>query len=187
MSPLKIRYSWPSKSHKPYGTCALCSPKLIQFELRFDQGSVAPIADEILTGDSSEATGVVATHTISPAGTEQTETDLYLESGTWAGGDAKGFVVLNSCTGVTEDDDDGRFCFEDNEDITGDTAAVLVADDVAVEKVYMIPWPKTMLSKYEGKWYCPYHYRFRSTKKEVDKVRLPAEVFQDPIHWRDGQ
>lgn len=184
---LKIRYPWPTKNHSAYGTCTLCGPKLVQFELRFDQGSVAPVAGETLTGGSSGHTGVVATHTISPNGTDQTVTDLYLETGTWAGGNAAGFIVLNSCTGVTEDDEDGRYCFEDNEAITGGSGATLVADDVAVEKVLMIPWPKEMLYKYEGKWYCPYHFEFRSRRKEIDKSKLSADIFNDPIHWKDGQ
>lgn len=179
---LKIRYPWPTKDHRAYGTCILCSPKLIQFELRFDQGSVEPVAGETLTGGSSTDTGVVATVTLG-----STRTELFVESGAWADGDASGFVVLESCTGVTDDSDDGRHCFEDNEAVSGGSGATLVADDVAVEKVYMIPWPKEMLYKYEGKFYCPYHYNFRVTKKEIDKAKLPAGVFQDPIYWKDGQ
>ena len=182
MGTLKIRYPWPTKVHNAFGTCILCSPKVVQFELRFDTGSVEPVAGEILTGGSSTDTGVVASVTFGAVRTE-----VVLESGTWAGGDAVGFIVLESCTGITDDSDDGRHCFEDNEAVTGDSGATLVADDVATEKVYMIPWPRQMLYKYEGKYYCPYHYEFRQRCKELDKAKLPASIFQDPIYWKDGQ
>jgi len=176
MSTLKIRYPWPTKNHSSYGVCTLCGPKRVLYELRFDQGSVAPVAGETLTGANSGHTGVVATQ---ERGDGETITQLFLEGGSWAGGDAVGFVVLESCTGVTEDDEDGIFCFEDNEAVSGDSGATLVADDVAVEKVYMIPWPESMLYKYEGKLYCPYHFRFRSRRKEIDKSRLPSSIFND--------
>ena len=178
MSTVKVHYKWPTRDHNAFGTCVFCSPKLVQFQLSFDQGSVAPIAGEVLTGGDSTDTGVVATYK-SGVGTAVTRTDLHIESGSWAGSDAKGYVMLNSCTGVTETTTDGRSCFQDNEAITGDTAAALVVDDVAIEKVSMIPWPTQMLSKYEGKWYCPYHYPFRVNRKELDKTRLPSDVFDD--------
>ena len=178
MSTVKVHYKWPTRDHTAFGTCVFCSPKLVQFQLSFDQGSVAPIAGEVLTGGDSTDTGVVATYK-SGVGTAVTRTDLHIESGSWAGSDAKGYVMLNSCTGVTETTTDGRSCFEDNEAVTGDTAAALVVDDVAIEKVSMIPWPEQMLYKYEGKFYCPYHYPFRSRRRELDKAKLSPSIFND--------
>lgn len=183
MPKLYIKYPWPTKSHKAYGTCALCSPPARRlFELRFKTGSVEPVADETLTGGSSGDTGIINTET---RGDAVVITEVILESGTWAGGDAVGFLVMNTCTGITDDSDDGRHCFEQDEAVTGDSGATLVAEDVAVEKVYMIPWPKTMLYKYEGKWLCPYHFEFRSYHKELDKVKI--NLGPDPDPWQDGQ
>lgn len=182
MGTLKIRYPWPTKDHRAYGTCILCSPKLVQFELRFTEGSGDPVAGELLTGGSSTDTGVVATVALG-----STRTEIFVESGSLAEGDAVGFIVLESCTGVTEDSEKGRHCFEDDETVTAPSGFKLETDGFATEKVYMIPWPKEMLYKYEGKFYCPYHYNFRVTKKEIDKAKLPAGVFQDPIYFKDGQ
>lgn len=181
MPTLHIRYPWPTKSHQAYGTCALCGPKQILFELRFTTGTQAPVADETLTGGTSGDTGVVNKRTRSD---DVVITELVLESGTWAGGDAAGFVVMKDCTGVTDDEDDGRHCFSAGESVTGDSGAAFTTEDVAVEKVYMIPWPKSKLYKYEGKWYCPYHFRFRSHHKELDKEKI--NLGPDPDPWEES-
>lgn len=163
MPTIKPKYRWPGKDHDPWGTCCLCSPEWTRVELVFQNGSVEPSVDEVLTGDTSGDTGTVVS--------------VELLSGAWADGDAAGVIELKDCTGVAD-----RECFEDEESITGDGGASLEADGVGVEKTYGIFWPFSMLMSYEGKTYCKYHYRFRVRRKEIDKVRIDVEP--DPEYIR---
>ena len=55
-------------------------------KLEFSEGSMTFTAGEILTGQSSEATGNVKT--------------VALETGSWAGGDAAGYLILSTVSGT---------------------------------------------------------------------------------------
>jgi len=123
-------------------TCYTCGRKYTRAEIKFDSGSVEPEEDEVLTGATSEATGVVELVT--------------LVSGSWAGGDAAGFVELSSVTGIDEGD-----VFEDDEAVGGSVggADILTIDGYGTEKSYGTMYPLSYLVKYKGKYYCKEHYR----------------------------
>lgn len=159
MSKTPIRPKPPSMSpgeHSKWKACRLCTTKWKTCELKYDAGSSEPVEDEILTGTDSEHTGVVV----------EVETPL---SGTWAGGDAAGYLTMDTLSG---DDFEQGTIFEDDESITGSSGAALTADGDGVVKVWAILWPKRLLTKYEGYWLCPEHAGFRMRPKERDKDRL---------------
>ena len=130
-----------------YYPCTLCGAQYKRVEFWFDPSSVEPTVGETLTGDTSGDTGVVVSST--------------LYDGTYAGGDAKGFVELSGCTGVSE-----RFAFEEDETITGSTggADMMTTDSVGSEKVYGRLYPDTAMAVYNGKKYCLPHYHYVSRK-----------------------
>ena len=139
-----------------WDSCVLCGGSKTLVEVQFDSGSVEPEEDEVVTGATSGDTGVVVTVT--------------LESGTWAGGDAVGTLQLASCTGI---DDEGLWG-EDDEDINGSVGGdnILTLSDDGFSKVYARLWPTSMLTKRDGKNYCPEHYAFRFRNTDLDRTRL---------------
>ena len=140
--------------HK-WRSCILCDTSHTRVYLKFDSGSVLPVTDETLTGDTSGDTGVV--------------TDVTLLSGSWAGGDAKGFVEMKTDTGT---DSDGQ-CLSDDETVTGSTGGsnILTADGNGQKKKYGRLYPESDLVFYDGSWFCRPHfgYRYRyKFQKEAD-------------------
>ena len=125
----------------PWKTCVLCGAEQKKVELKFKTGSVTPVVGETLTGGTSGHTGIVA----------ELETLL---SGSWAGGDATGYVHLTSYTGADAED---NFCFSDGETVTGSSGATLVADGKGSIKNYSIVYPVTDMNYYRGEWYCRPH------------------------------
>jgi hypothetical protein len=81
-----------------------------------------------------------------------------LESGSWAGGDAAGTVLLSSPTG---ENDDGE-CFEDDETITGSTggADMMTVNGDGIVKTEGMPYPEGETGVFEGKRYCQTHLNF---------------------------
>jgi hypothetical protein len=79
--------------------------------LDFDAGSTAVAADATVTGASSSATGIAVIAGV-------------LESGTYAGSDAAGYLVLRSVSGT----------FEDNENLQVGGATYCVADGTTKER-----------------------------------------------------
>ena len=128
-------------------TCALCEKnKYIRVWLKFDSCSVEPQTDEVLTGASSTDYGTV------------TEVDLV--SGSYAGGDAVGFVYMKDVSGIVE-----FLCFENNEAVNGSVGGsdILTADGQGVETTYGFMHPLSNLVEAEdGKWYCLEHYTYKN-------------------------
>ena len=156
MSKTTINPNPPSPSpgyHSKWKACHLCTfyhgkDRWKTCELRFDSGSVEPTVGETFTGADSAHTGVVV------------EVEALL-SGTWAGGDAAGYLTLDTLSG---DDSEQGTIFEDNEAINGSTAGdnCLTANGDGIVKVWAVMYPKRMLTKFRGFWYCPEHYQFRA-------------------------
>jgi len=122
----------------------MCSTQYTNVILKFDSGSVEPVAGETLTGATSAATGTVS--------------EVELVSGTWAAGTAAGYGYDDNGNSV----DDGGFVFTDNELINGSTGGddILTADGKGYEVGYGILYPQCDMTKAEdGKWYCLWHYR----------------------------
>lgn len=85
--------------------------KASYWRLRFDAGAAAITEGESVTGASSAATGVALI-------------DAVVESGTYAGGDAAGYLVLTGVSGT----------FSDNENLEVGAVTHSVADGEAVER-----------------------------------------------------
>lgn len=164
MSKVTIKPKPPSPSpgyHEKWKACHLCTTyygndKWKTCELKYDAGSGEPEEDEVLTGGDSEHTGVVV----------EVETPL---SGTWAGGDAAGYLTLDTLVG---DDDEQGTIFEDDESITGSSSAALTADGTGIVKIWAVMWPKRQLTKWRGHWYCPEHFGFRTRPILRDESKL---------------
>ena len=142
---LKPKSLWPKSLWQRHYYCARCGGEPVKTcELQFDSGSVLPVAGETLTGATSADTGVVVS--------------VALESGTWAGGDAVGTVLMSSPAG---EGDDGA-CFADNETVNGSTGGtnILTANNDGIIKTEGMPYPEGQTGIFEGKRYCTTHLNF---------------------------
>jgi hypothetical protein len=167
-----IKPKAPSMSpghHEKWKTCHLCTfyhgnDKWKTCELKYDSGgTTAPVVGETLTGATSGHTGVVV----------EVEDPL---TGSWAGGDAAGYLTMDTLVG---DDDEQGTIFDDDENINGSTAGdnCLTANGDGIVKVWAIMYPKRMLTKFRGHWYCPEHYKFRAYPilRDEDKLIVTEE------------
>lgn len=166
MSKTTLHPKPPSMSpgeHSKWKPCRLCTTKWVTAELKFDSGSVEPTVDETLTGATSENTGVV------------TEVEDLI-SGSWAGGDAAGYLHMDTLVG---DDPEQYSIFSDNELINGGTAGdnCLTVDGQGNVKIWAILWPKRMLTKFRGFYYCPEHakFRMRPILRDEDKLIIKED------------
>ena len=162
MNKSTIKPTAPSMSpghHEKWKTCVMCSIEDRTCELKFDVGRIAePTVGETFTGARSGDTGVVTV-----------VQDLI--SGTWAGGDATGYITLDTLTG---DDGEQLTMFEDDEAINGDATGdnCLTADGEGQINIDGIFYPKRLMVKHEGRWYCIWHYRFRTKLEHLDKQKI---------------
>lgn len=161
MSKVTIKPKPPSMSpghHEKWKPCRVCGTKWMTAELKFDSGSTLPIVGEILTGATSGDTGVV------------TEVETLI-SGAWADGDAAGYLHVDTLSG---DDAEQYSIFSDDELINGSTAGsnCLAAEGQGNVKIWAILWPKRMLTKFRGQWYCPEHLGWKTRPKLRDEDRL---------------
>ena len=133
--------------------CAVCGQPLYTALLYFENGSSEPVEGETVTGVESGDTGVV--------------TVVEVMSGSWAGGDAAGYMTLEDLTGENKSDYE---IFTAGESLDGSEGG----DDFAVVKydgtlqVHGLLYPDEDLVEYKGKKYCRPHflYRWGSTFKE---------------------
>jgi hypothetical protein len=164
MSKVPIRPDPPSiflGEHEKWKACRLCTTKWNTCELKYDSGGTTELTvGETLTGADSGHTGVVV----------EVETPL---SGTWAGGDAAGYLTVDTLVG---DDYEQGTIFEDDEAMNGSTAGddCLTADGDGVVKIWAVMWPKRLLTKWRGFWYCPEHagFRRRPILRDEDKLYI---------------
>ena len=147
-----------SGHHEKWKTCYHCGTELLTCELKYDSGSVEPQEDETLTGATSGNTGVV------------TEVEDPI-TGTWAGGDAAGYLTVKTPSGY---DSEQLTMFEDNELINGSTAGdnCLTCDGEGQIHMNALYYPKRLMTKYEGRWMCVWHYKWKSRLEELDKQRI---------------
>jgi len=146
--------------NEKWHTCHLCGGKKYKrIEVKFISGSKEPAEDDVITGNTSTDYGTV--------------TEVELVSGTWAGGDATGYLELKDAVGV-----DDRVWGSLDEELINSTegdAATMTLDGYGYEKVYGVMYPLSYLTKYEGKWYCKEHLRFRAIPRERDKQRIKVD------------
>ena len=142
--------------NEKWHTCHLCGGNQYKrIEVKFASGDDEVEEDDTLSGLTSEDTGTV--------------TEVELVSGSWAGGDAAGYIELKDATGVA----DRLWGSEDEELHIGDSAnTVATMDGYGYEKVYGVMYPLSYLARYEGKYYCREHLPFRSIPKERDRQKI---------------
>jgi len=161
---LRLRGQWPKSfgKHQKYDTCYLCSAnKYKRAQFSFTSGSTEPEEDETLTGATSADTGVVTT--------------VKLLKGTWAGGDAVGYVEMKTLTGT---DTLSRWGSED-ENVNGSVGGnnILTLDGYGHVKIYGLLYPDSLLVDYDGESYagkklCVWHAQAASGRDALDEAEI---------------
>lgn len=134
--------------------CKLCGKVYLFVDLRFKSCSAEPQVDEILTGGTTNCTGRV--------------NKVVLLSGSYAGGDAAGYILLNSPTGYKWPND---ICFDKDEAITGDLGAVLTAAEDGLLKRSGRLWRLGDTILKDGDRYCIDHYKMHWDKRITDRAK----------------
>lgn len=167
-----IRSDYPKDAGEKWDYCALCGPPLYLAVVHFDSGSVAPTADsytvstktwdggETVTGATSGDTGVIHRAT--------------LVSGTYAGGDAVGVLILRSPTGY---DAAILEIFQNDENLNGSTAG---ANFATVNKIGGVSRSSRIIADkdlitYRGKKYCAQHFRFKFEHDWTDEIKVDRD------------
>ena len=149
--------------HSKWKACRLCTTRWKTAELKFDAGSTLPVVGEILTGDDSGDTGVV------------TEIETLI-SGAWDDDDAAGYLHMDTLSG---DDPEQYSIFTDGEAINGSTALdnCLAADGQGNVKIWAVLYPKRLMVKWRGHWYCQWHapFRMRPILRDEEKLVITEE------------
>jgi len=153
---VRIPSHYPVVMGQKWKECRMCGGVTQWVTLTFDSGSGEPTEDETLTGATSAATGVVE--------------EVILLTGSWAGGDAAGYVELSSPTGI---DAETMQAFSDNELINGSTAGdnCMTADGDGNVKNTGILHPKGNMVFKNGGWYCKWHYAMKYGDERLDEYR----------------
>ena len=160
---LKLRYRDSTENlGEKWRPCVLCGPTSKRGLLYFDSGSTEPTAGETVTGATSADTGVLETCDVT--------------SGTWAGGDAAGVMVLTTLTGDTafnRSTGAKAAVFSDDENLNGSTSGnnFATANGNGSVCVSGILYPECDLVMYEGKEYCKAHFEFRYRNKLCDREK----------------
>lgn len=151
MSLENIRISRPNwLLRDAWRRCVLCCARATYVEAPFDNGTAEFAKGETVTGATSGDTGIVA--------------EVELVSGSWAGGDAAGYLTLSSPTGL---DSDGHWG-EDNETITS-TSGSATLNGKGTKKVQGFSYPQRDMVFADGRWYCRWHYNYRFKRKREDE------------------
>jgi len=162
---IRPKSEWSKKLGEKWKHCYYCDSLWYRAVLNFDSGSVEPTVGETLTGATSGDTGVV--------------TDSTLTSGTYAGGDAVGWVEMSDVTGA--DSEQGQV-FQDDETINGSTGGsdIMTANGVGIYQQYGLIFPKKDMIKYRGQWHCTEHFewRWKRTWDEENRMNL-ADLEKD--------
>ncbi len=126
--------------------CVKCGIHYDQYEIDFTLGSKAPVVGETLTGAQSGKTAVVS--------------EVALQVGTWAGGNAIGTVVV---TGQSGDFTEGELI---NGSIGG---AWLFTCRTSLLRGYGNLYPESMLVQHNGTDYCREHFGAMARSTLVDE------------------
>ena len=149
-------------SGRKWGSCVLCHDSFRTLvELKFENGSVEPTYGETITGVTSGHTGVV-------------DSSMTI-SGTYAGGDAVGYIMLTNPSGIDGDSGD---CFEDGENLSGSVGggSFATADGAGIAKSYGVRLhPREGLIPFRGKTYCQCHFNKRWNKKLEDEAKFKLD------------
>lgn len=149
-----------------WSECCLCGSLLYRGLAHFKNGSVAPQVGETLTGGTSSRTGVV----------EQ----VFLTSGTWAGGDAAGVVQLTSPAGY---DSMYLVLFTDGETVTGSLGAAFVEDGDGAVQVTGKQYNRNQVVVYNGKQYCIPHFEYMWRKRLISDTHIDINEDIRNMSW----
>jgi hypothetical protein len=162
---LKGRPDFSEGQGDHYYECYICGTVSYVAVIHFDSGSVAPKVGETVTGATTGDTGVIDTVTLS--------------SGTYAGGDAVGVIVLTSISGYSRDT---LLVFQDNEALNGSTSG---ADFATVKGVTGATrngrlYPEWATVEYNGRRYCRDHFpwKYRREWQDDEKIDLQEERYK---------
>ena len=158
---LELRYRSTTEAlGEKWDYCAMCGPQSTRSVLKFDSGSTEPTADETITGGTSGDTGTLES--------------VDVRSGTWAGGDAAGTMVLTSPTGDNTGSKTAAYCFQDNENLNGSSAGSNFATANGTGSVVRtgVVYPECDLVNYQGKNYCRPHFEFKFRNKFIDEAKM---------------
>ena len=152
---IRINTNFPDMTGEARRACRLCGERYVQAELPFTAGATEPEVDEVLTGATSGATGVVV--------------DVTVDSGAWDDDDAAGVITVSSPTGIT----DALWGTED-EKVNGSEGGdeMFTLDGQGYEKVYGFLFPRSELVFDEGGYYCRAHHAFKFKVKRRDEQVL---------------
>lgn len=145
--------------------CVACGKLRKRVTIKFISGGTEPQEDETLTGAASGDTGVVD--------------EVEKVSGTWAGGDAAGYVYLKDYTGA---DEESFRAFQADESINGSVGGnglITVDSYQPWVTFYGRMYREGDTAVYQGKRYCLGHYGSFIDKEKLDEVRLQG------LHERD--
>lgn len=144
--------------------CHYCGLKKKYVDVKFNTGSVEPTDDELFTGASSEDTG------------KYLADSLVLLSGTWAGGDAAGWITLYSATGI---DFDTQTWGEDEEVASGASGGTLTLDGAGDVKKYGPLYPESLLTERDGVKMCIPHYHWKYDPEDRDEASRELDVDEE--------
>ena len=168
--PITLDFQYPDVLATKWHSCPFCGGDAKKVELRFDAGSTPPAIGDKLIGETSGNYGTV----------ESIESPLL--SGSWAGGNAAGYIHLTNCSVV----DENLQIFTDNEHIhTTNIQGVynFTANGKGNEKNYSILYPLNQMIYYLGRWYCREHFRWYWDPRKRDEVRITIDE-RDRGIWR---
>jgi hypothetical protein len=152
-------YPSPSYSEHRYRECAICGLNQYLATLDFSAGSVSPTVGETLTGATSADTGVVL--------------EVSLWSGTYAGGDAAGRILLETITGW---DRLQYSIYDASESITGSTGGVgMMTVENGTVKVNNRLSPEGETAVVDGVRYCRFHFDLKFPKKYLAEAVLDLD------------
>lgn len=115
--------------------CVKCGIHYDQYEIDFTSGSVEPTVGETLTGATSGKTATVS--------------EVALQVGTWAGGNAIGTVVVTAQTGD----------FAEGETINGSVGGTnIMTCRTSLLRGYGNLYPESHLVSYNDREYCKAHF-----------------------------
>jgi hypothetical protein len=146
MLVLKDRPDFTEGQGDKYYECHICGPQKYWSVIHFDSGSVAPTVGETVTGATTADTGTIETVTLS--------------SGTYAGRDAVGVIVLSGVSGYNRDT---LLVFQNDEALNGSTSGndfATVNGTTGVTRNGRI-YPEWAIVEYEGRRYCRDHFPWR--------------------------
>lgn len=157
MLVLKDRPDFTEGQGDKYFACHICGTPRYWAVIHFDSGSVAPTVSETVTGATTGDTGTIDTVTLS--------------SGTYAGGDAVGVIVLKDVSGYSRDT---MLIFQDDENLNGSTSGnnfATVNGTPGMTKNGRL-YPDWATVEYEGRRYCLDHFQWRWEKEWLDDEKI---------------